>query len=305
MTEHLPVMLEQTLAALDPQPGARFVDGTLGLGGHAEAILERIAPAGTLLGLDRDPEMLTLAEERLARFGNAFRGVRASFSRLPEVVRGSGAEKLDGILLDLGLCSAQLDRPERGFSFGAAARSAPLDMRMDRTHGESATELLSRVELEELAGILRNGEVPHARRVAQALLRRRPLRTVGDVLDALSELALPRRRHHPATLVFQALRMAVNRELRELEAALESGAELLARGGRFAVLSYHSGEDRRVKEFFSREVKGCICPPDLPVCGCGRVPRFRHLLRGARPSAAEVALNPRARSARLRAGERL
>ena len=303
-------MLEETVAALAPRPGARLVDGTLGLGGHAEALLEKIGPDGYLIGLDRDAELLARATARLARFGPAFRGVHARFSALGDVVRGAEADPVDGVLLDLGVCSAQLDDAERGMSFSPDARDAPLDMRMDRTRGEPCHELLARMDEAELAAVLREGGVPSPRRVARALVTwsrsaGRPLRTAGDLLDALATVRLPRRRHHPATLVFQALRMATNDELGELSQALEASVEVLASGGRLAVLAYHSGEDGCVKGFLDREVKGCICPPDLPVCGCGRVPRLVHVVRGQRPSAAEVAANPRARSARLRAGERL
>ena len=305
MPEHLPVMLQETLDALAARPGARFVDGTLGLGGHAAALLEKTAPDGQLIGIERDATMLERARERLARYGSRFRGVHARFSALADVVQGAGADPVDGILLDLGLNSAQLDDAKRGLSFREDARDAALDMRMDQSRGETAAELLSRVDERDLEALLRDGEVPAPRRVARALIERRPLRTVGELLDALSAVVLPRRRHHPATLVFQALRMAVNDELRELEIALDDSIDLLTCGGRLAVLSYHSGEDRRVKTFIAREVRGCICPPDLPACGCGRTPRLRHIARGQQASDHELRANPRARSARLRAGERL
>jgi 16S rRNA (cytosine1402-N4)-methyltransferase len=281
------------------------VDATLGLGGHAEALLEATSPDGQLIGIDRDSHMLALARERLARFGSRLRAVQARFSAVADVVRGAGADPVDGILLDLGLCSAQIDDPERGFSFREEARSALLDMRMDPTRGESAAQLLARADEDELIQVLGEGDVPAPRRVARALVAGRPIPTVGALLDALEGVRLPRRRHNPATLVFQALRVAVNQELSELETALESSVELLAPGGRLVVLSYHSGEDRRVKQFFAREQRGCICPPDLPRCGCGREPRLHSLVRGQQASAEEIEHNPRARSARLRAGERL
>ena len=305
MTGHLPALLDETLDALAPRAGGCYVDGTLGLGGHTRALLERIGPDGQVIGLDRDAEMLERARGQLAEFGPRFRGVHARLSALGDVVRGAGADPVDGILLDLGLCSAQLDDPERGLSFAERARDHLLDMRMDRSRGETAAQLLSRLGEEELQAALREGDVPAPRRVARALHEHRPVRTVGDLLDALGSVKLPRRRHHPATLVFQALRMAVNDEAQELDSALESGVELLASGGRLAVISYHSGEDRRVKNFMAREVRGCICPPALPACGCGRVPRLRHVVRGQGASDAEIRRNPRARSARLRAGERL
>jgi len=202
------------------------------------------------------------------------------------------------------VCSAHLDRIERGMSFRAGDAPVPLDMRMDRPSGETAAELLARVSRDELAALLREGGVPMPGRIARVLDEKRPIRTVQELVAALEGIRLPARRHHPATLVFQALRMAVNDELAELDAGLESALDVLAVSGRLAVLSYHSGEDRRVKQFMAREAKGCICPPDLPVCGCGRVPRLRILARGDAPSPAELRRNPRARSARLRGGER-
>ncbi len=302
---HLPVMVAPVLRALDPRPDAHIVDATLGLGGHAEALLRELGPEGHVTGIDRDGEMLALAIERLSPFGERFRGVQARLSFLGDVLRGQGLELVDGILMDLGICSAQLDDPARGFSFRAEAAEVPLDMRMDRSRGETAASWLERVDQDELTEALRVGDVPAPRRVARALHARRPLRTVGDLLTALEGVKLPRRRHHPATLVFQALRMAVNDELHELESALDASVEWLAPRGRLAVLSYHSGEDRRTKEFLNSEARGCICPPELPFCGCGRKPRMRIVVRGEHASRAEIAANPRARSARLRAGERL
>jgi 16S rRNA (cytosine1402-N4)-methyltransferase len=177
-------------------------------------------------------------------------------------------------------------------------------MRMDQDRGETAAELLARLDEAELTAVLREGGVPAPRRSARAIRSRLPIRTTHELREALRGIKLPRRRHHPATLVFQALRIAVNDELRELESALESAVELLAPGGRLAVLSYHSGEDRRVKEFLVREARGCICPPDLPRCGCGRSPRLEILTKGEGPDPDEVLRNPRARSARLRAAKR-
>ena len=302
---HIPVMLDPVLRVLDPQPNARIVDATLGLGGHAEALLERLGPGGRVIGIDRDGELLSLASERLSRFGERFRGVQARISFVADVVRGQGLESVDGILMDLGVCSVHLDDPQRGFSFRAEAQDVPLDMRMDRSRGETAAAWLARADLDELTQALRDGDVPAPRRVARALHSRRPLRTVGDLLTALDSVALPRRRHHPATLVFQALRIAGNDEFHELETALDASVELLAPRGRLAVLSYHSGEDRRTKEFMKGEARGCVCPPELPYCGCGRVPRMRIVARGEKPSDDEIARNPRARSARLRGAERL
>ena len=301
---HAPVMVAEVLELLEPAPGARIVDATTGHGGHAEAILERLGEDGVLVGLDRDPEMLAVAEARLARFGARARLFHARFSFLRDVVAAAGVAPVDGVLFDLGVCSAHLDKLERGMSFRAGDAPVALDMRMDRSSGETAAELLARVDEAELAQLLDDGGVPGARRVARALCARRPISTVQELVAAVEAVPLPRRRHHPATLVFQALRMAVNDELAELDAGLESAVQALRTGGRLAVLSYHSGEDRRVKAFLAREAKGCICPPDLPVCGCGRTPRVRVSARGRKASPAELRRNPRARSARLRGGVR-
>ncbi|MEX2209000.1 MAG: 16S rRNA (cytosine(1402)-N(4))-methyltransferase RsmH [Myxococcota bacterium] len=301
---HEPVMVAEVLELLAPRPDAHIVDATTGHGGHAEAILGRLGPQGLLVGLDRDPEMLAVAEERLRGFGARAKLFHARFSFLREVAAAAGALPVDGVLLDLGVCSAHLDRIERGMSFRAGDAPVPLDMRMDRSSGETAAELLARVSRDELAQILRDGGVPTPGRIARVLDQKRPIATVQALVAALAGVRLPARRHHPATLVFQALRMAVNDELAELDAGLECALDVLAESGRLAVLSYHSGEDRRVKRFMAREAKGCVCPPDLPVCGCGRTPRLRILARGDGPSPAELRRNPRARSARLRGGER-
>ena len=301
---HVPVMVESALRLLAPRPGARIVDATVGAGGHAEAILHRLGSDGNLIGMDRDPEMLALAETRLRPCPGSFRLVHARLSSLRQVVDDSGLEPVDGVLLDLGLCSAQLDDRERGFSFRPGSEPSPLDMRMDRRQGRSAAELLEQLDDEALAEVLRAGGVPYARRVTRALRAHMPIRTTRELVDALADTPLPRRRHHPATLVFQALRMATNEEAQELESGLDASVEVLAPRGRLAVLSYHSGEDRRVKQFLTREERGCVCPPRLPRCACGRSPRLRVLVRGERPSPEEIRDNPRARSARLRGAER-
>ena len=308
---HVPVMLEEVLDLLSLKPGGRILDATLGLGGHAVEIARRLGPNGVVIGLDRDPELLKRARERLLPAGEArragaeFRLFHSRFSRLREVVAAAGETQIDGVLLDLGVCSVHLDEAERGFGFRTASEDVPLDMRFERTCSEeSAAELLARVDEPELVAILRAGEVPAPRRVAREIRARLPLRSTRDLEAASRAAGLPRRRHHPATLVFQALRIAVNQEFEELARALDAALDVLGPGGRLVVLSYHSGEDRRVKNFVRREQRGCICPPRLPVCGCGRSPRMRALGRLRRPSEDEVRANPRARSARLRAGER-
>ncbi len=297
-------MVAEVLDVLALRSDSTVVDATTGHGGHAEAILERLGPDGMLVGLDRDPEMLEVAEARLRRFGARAKLFHARFSFLREVATAAGAVPVDGVLLDLGVCSAHLDQIERGMSFRVGDAPVPLDMRMDRSIGETAAELLARIDRADLEQLLRDGGVAAAGRVARVLDERRPINTVQELVAALDGVRLPDRKHHPATLVFQALRMAVNNELAELDAGLESALDVLAQGGRLAVLSYHSGEDRRVKQFMAREAKGCICPPNLPVCGCGRLPRLRIVARGLKPSPAEVRMNRRVRSARLRGGER-
>jgi len=301
---HLPVMVESVLRVLSPRPGEHIVDATVGLGGHAEVILRHLGPHGRLIGIDRDRQMLRRAEQHLRGFGRAVSLVQARLSYLGQVVEGGGAKQVDGILMDLGVCSAQLDERARGFSFRDVDEPVPLDMRMDQERGETAAELLARLDETELTQVLRDGGVPAPRRIARALHSRLPVRTTRDLREALRDTKLPRRRHHPATLVFQALRIAVNDELNELEQALENAVELLAPGGRLAVLSYHSGEDRRVKTFLAREERGCICPPDMPRCGCGRSPRLKLVARGLRPDPDEILRNPRSRSARLRGAVR-
>ncbi len=309
---HQPVLLEETLHWLDARPGRLIVDGTLGDGGHAEAILERTAPDGRLVGLDRDPEALRVAGSRLSRFGARVALAHASFRDLAGVLAEAGTPRVDGVLLDLGVSSRQLDQPERGFRFGAETASATaLDMRMDPTRGESAGELLAQASEAELARWFREyGELPGAGRLAREIVRRRvdrPLRTTADLLDAIRAARIGGgRKHNPATLVFQALRIAVNDELGALDQGLGAAIDALAPGGRLCVIAYHSLEDRIAKQRFAREERPCTCAPSAPVCSCGKKPRLVRATRKAvRPSESEVRNNPRARSARLRAAEKL
>jgi 16S rRNA (cytosine1402-N4)-methyltransferase len=306
------VLVAQCLELLDAAPGRLVVDATLGDGGHAEAILERSSPNGRLIGLDRDPDALRIAGARLGRFGTRLTLEHASFRELGAVLVRLAVRSVDGVLFDLGVSSRQLDTPERGFRFAeASAAATPLDMRMDTDAGPTAAELLARASQAELESWLREyGELPGARRLARTLVERRrrePLRTTADLLGAIAEARVGGgRRHHPATLVFQALRIAVNDELGALAEGLEAAISALAPGGRICVIAYHSLEDRLVKRTFEQERRGCICPPKLPVCQCGRRPRLERLTRRAlRADDAEVAQNPRARSARLRAARRL
>jgi len=306
---HRPVLLEETLAALGCRPGGFWVDGTIGMGGHAQAILRATSPGGRLLGCDRDSEALQRARGRLASFGERAVLRHADHRNLPGILDEIGIETVDGILLDLGVSSFQLDDPGRGFSF---QKDGPLDMRMDRTQPVTAATLVGTLSERDIASILaRFGEEPAARRIARAIVAERvksPLdstaRLAGVVAGAAGSM---RRRHvHPATRSFQALRIAVNQELAGLDRLLEDLALRLCSGGRLAVISFHSLEDRIVKDTFRGLAHRCRCPRDLPVCGCGRPDRVRLVgRRPIRPSPAEVRDNPRSRSARLRAAERL
>ena len=311
---HQPVLLDECLANLGPggEPGATVVDGTVGTGGHAEAILARTAPDGRLIGFDRDEEALRVARRRLAAFGERVSLVHASFRDLTRVLAECRTPRVHAVLLDLGMSSLQLDAAERGFRFAEeGAEQAPLDMRMDRSSGATAAELLQRADEATLARwFAEYGELPGARRLARSLVaerRRRELASAADLLRVVRAAGVGRgRRHHPATLVFQALRIAVNDELGALEAALDQAPGVLLPGGRLLVIAYHSLEDRAVKQRIAALERGCICPPQLPVCRCGRKPELRRVTRKAiRPGAAELRANPRARSARLRVAERL
>jgi 16S rRNA (cytosine1402-N4)-methyltransferase len=308
---HLPVMVKEVMVALSPLPGSFHVDATLGSGGHAVRILESNAPDGRLLGIDADPLALARAERRLATYGERAVLRQANFEDLASVAPAAGFARVDGILLDLGLSSNQLADDARGFSFRS---SGPLDMRFDPARGRPASDLIAGEDARSLAAIFRNyGEERFADRIARTIVRerdRRPIESAAQLAD-LVERAVPRagraaRRIHPATRVFQALRIAVNRELEVLPRALAAAVELLRPGGRLVVISYHSLEDRIVKRFIAAERRGCVCPPELPVCVCGRAPRLRPVGRSPeRPTSEEIAANPRARSARLRVAERL
>jgi len=311
--DHIPVLLEESLQHLALAPGMIVVDGTLGGGGHSEAMLERTAPDGRVIGLDVDDDALAAASARLAPFGDRFRCVKSSFRRLDEVVRELAVEPVDAVLLDLGVSSHQLDVPQRGFRFAReSAETTPLDMRMDPASStETAAELLQRASAEELHRLFeRYGELPGSKRLARAIVERRravPLRTSADLLQVIDDTGIGAgRKHNPATLVFQALRIAVNDELHALEEGIDAALEVLRPGGRLVVLAYHSLEDRIVKQRLRTEAKGCVCPPRQPICTCGRAPRVRVLTR--RPVGAsdeEARHNPRARSVRLRAAERI
>jgi 16S rRNA (cytosine1402-N4)-methyltransferase len=309
---HRPVLERESLTALALRPGLRVLDGTVGGGGHAEAILELIGPNGSLIGLDVDPEALAAAAARLARFAGCVHLEHASFRELRRVLQSLSIDRIDAVLLDLGVSSRQIDAPERGFRFSEdTAEMTPLDMRMDPRLPETAAELLASRSAPEIAQWLRSyGELDGAERLAREIERARrdaPLVTTRDLLRAIERSGVGRdRRHHPATLVFQALRIAVNDELGALAEGLDAALDALAPGGRIAVIAYHSLEDRMVKQRFRAEARGCVCPPRQPVCTCGKQPRVRIVTpRAIRATESEVAANPRARSARLRVAERL
>ena len=309
---HLPVMVEEVVTMLAAVPGSLQIDATLGGGGHAERILEASDPDGRLLGLDADGAAIARVKARLApRFGDRLRLRQANFRELAAVGPAEGFGSVDGCLFDLGLSSFQLADAGRGFGIRTGG---PLDMRFDTGRDVPAADLLASLDAAELTALFRKyGEEPFAGRIARAIVEARrvaPVRTAEE-LAALIERVAParapgRRRVHPATRVFQALRIAVNEELDALETGLAAALDLLRPGGRLVVLSYHSLEDRIVKRFFQAERRGCTCPPEVPICVCGRAPRLRLVVsKGLVPGEAEIAANPRARSARLRAAERL
>jgi 16S rRNA (cytosine1402-N4)-methyltransferase len=304
---HIPVLFQEALDGLHIRPGGQYIDATVGGGGHAEGILAASSPGGRLLGLDQDPAAIEVARARLVPYVGQVVLVHSSFGRLAEMARINGFAPADGILFDLGFSSLQLADPARGLAFTV---DGPLDMRLDPTKaGNTAADLVNHLLSEDLAALLyRYGEEQQARRIAAAIVATRPLHTTGE-LAAVVEEAVGRRqreRIHPATRTFQALRIAVNDELDVLEAALPQAVEILAPGGRLVVISFHSLEDRLVKRFFRRESRDCICPPETPACTCDHRATLRLVTRKPiRPTADEAAANPRARSARLRAAERV
>lgn len=309
-TQHIPVLYQEVLNALKVVPGGLYLDGTLGAGGHAKGILEASAPNGQLLGLDADSEAVTFANSVLASYAQRTILVTANFSEMAAVASDWRIEKVDGILLDLGISSRQLSNPDRGFAF---SQSGPLDMRMNRQHGPTAADLISELSEDELADIIwRYGEERHSRRIARAIVSHRPLSTTKELANLVSRTQRrggkgpSRKTIHPATRTFQALRIAVNDELQALDAALPLARDLLRPGARLAVISFHSLEDRLVKQFFVRESKDCICPPEVPICVCDHQATMRIITRKPiRPSQEEVDHNPRSRSAKLRVAERL
>jgi 16S rRNA (cytosine1402-N4)-methyltransferase len=307
---HVPVMLNETIELLDVKPGGRYIDATFGGGGHSRAILDRSAPAGQLLALDADPAAVERGRSLVRESSARLTVVHANFAVVLDVAREHGFEQINGILFDLGLSSFQFDEHERGFSLHADVR---LDMRLDPTsEGPTAWEIVNEWPQDQIANVIyRYGEERRSRRIARAIVDRRdqdPIETNAE-LAGIVESALGGQRGariHPATKTFQAIRIAVNQELDSLGTALKSALDLLAPGGRVAVIAFHSLEDRIVKQFFQQEARDCICPPDLPVCNCDHKSTLRLVTRRpVIPTDEEQRANPRSRSARLRVAERI
>ena len=302
---HLPVLYQEIIDALHPHSPGKYVDGTVGAGGHARGILEKSAPEGCLLGLDVDPQALSISTQRLSAFSGRFTLVRASYTALSVEIQRLGWQAVDGILLDLGVSSMQIDTPERGFSF---LSDGPLDMRLNPDQPTTAADLLNTLDESELARIIYEyGEEPLSRRFARAIVQARPLHTTRQLADILLRASGSKRgRIHPATRTFQAIRIALNGELNSLNQTLPMAVESLAKEGRLAVISFHSLEDRIVKHFFQRESRDCICPPEQPVCTCNHHASLKILTRHPiEAGEEELKANPRARSARLRVIEKL
>lgn len=304
---HKPVLLEETIDALNIKPDGIYVDGTAGGGGHSSEILKRLSPNGRLISIDQDPDAIEAVTERFKDYKNSII-CKGNFSDVVSIVNGLGIESIDGIMLDIGVSSRQLDTPERGFSFHY---DAPLDMRMSQS-GASAYDLVNQLSYEQLVKIIsRYGEERFAKQITRAIIREREKQPIATTLQ-LAEIikaavpAAKRREGHPARQTFQALRIAVNGELDRLDEGLQGGFELLKPGGRMAVITFHSLEDRIVKRAMAKWCTGCTCPKDFPVCVCGNKPKAELALRKpAEASEKELSENPRARSARLRAVTKL
>lgn len=305
---HVPVMLEPVIRELNIKPDGIYVDGTLGGAGHSSVIASKLT-TGLLIGVDRDRDAIEAASGRLAPYGGRVMIVKDEYVNIPEILKAHGIPGVDGILLDLGVSSWQLDAPERGFSY---MNDAPLDMRMDREQLRTAADIVNEEDERELTRILREyGEEKFARAIARRIVARRklgPIRTTGELVGIVEE-SIPRKAKlkggHPAKRTFQALRIALNGELDEISQAVENLADCLNPGGRFTVITFHSLEDRIVKDGFRTLENPCVCPPDFPVCVCGRKSKGRVLTRKPiLPDEEEIRLNPRAKSAKLRVFEK-
>jgi 16S rRNA (cytosine1402-N4)-methyltransferase len=301
---HTPVLLPEVLKALAVQPGGRYIDCTLGGGGHAAAILDNSSPGGQLLGIDADPKALEAARERLQHYKESVLLANDNFVNLQSICIKYDFFPVHGILFDLGLSSLQLNGSNRGFSFQL---DAPLDMRFSPDQKVSAADIVNTTSEAKLAQIIRTyGEESQSNRIARNIIEERPVRTTRQLARLIEKAVGRRGKIHPATKTFQALRIAVNHELEYLESALRQAVELLGYEGKLVVISYHSLEDRIVKQFMRLESSGCICPPSTPVCVCGHTPRLRLTNKKViTPTEAEIKTNPRSRSAKLRAAERI
>ncbi len=302
---HQSVLYQESINLLQPKNHGKYIDGTLGAGGHAAGILDSSQPEGQLLGLDIDDQALGIAKARLAGFGSRAIIKKDSYANLLAQLRAINWPCADGILLDLGLSSMQMDTAERGFSF---IQDAPLDMRFNKSQKRTAAEIINTWSEKDLVKILWEfGEEPRSRQIAANIMDQRPITTTGQLAALVLRVYKGKRgKIHPATLTFQALRIAVNEELDTLERGLETALAALCRGGRLAVISFHSLEDRKVKQLFQRESRDCICPPEQPGCVCGHKASVRLITKKAIiPSQEEVVINPRARSAKLRVVEKL
>jgi 16S rRNA (cytosine1402-N4)-methyltransferase len=304
---HTPVLLDEVLKLLDCHPGQVIVDGTVGGGGHAYEILKRIIPGGFLIGIDRDPNALEAAQKKLEEFEGCFKLVHANFADVKEVLKSLGIDAVDGMLLDLGVSSYQLEERARGFTY---MQDAPLDMRMDPTQTFSAYNVVNEYSQQELERVIREyGEERWAKRIAEFIVKSRPIGSTGELVDVIKR-AIPaaarREGPHPAKRTFQAIRIEVNQELNLLPRAIESAVEVLKPGGRLCIISFHSLEDRIVKQMFRSLSNPCTCPPDSPICICGRRPLVKVLTsKPVTPTSSEVSENPRSRSAKARCCQKL
>ncbi len=306
---HEPVLLPEIITALRCQPDAVYIDGTVGAGGHAAAILTDSAPDGQLFALDQDDMALAIAQSQLAKFGQRVTLWQANFDQLAQIAQRHHLPLVDGILLDLGVSSMQIEQPERGFSFQA---DGFLDMRMDLTAGQTAADLVNHLSEIELAALIyRYGEERQSRRIAKAIVKSRPIFRTVSLAEVVTKAKVPstqsnHRKIHPATQTFQALRIAVNDELGALERVLPQTLKLLKSGGRLAIISFHSLEDRIVKRFFQQESKDCICSSEQPICTCSHQATIQIITKKPiTASSAEITKNPRSRSAKLRVIERV
>ncbi len=302
---HTPVMVPEIMQALKTQPGGRYIDGTLGEGGHSKSILNAVEPGGQVLGLDADAEAITVATERLMEHGDAFLAINTNFRDIRATALRYEFVPVHGVLFDLGVSSLQLDRESRGFSF---RRSDPLDMRFSFDQQLTAADIVNEYAESELADLIFHlGEDRAARRIARLIVQKRPINTSLELAELIEKVS-PRRgkRMHPATRTFQAIRIAVNDELSALETALEQAVSLLGQCGRLAVISYHSLEDRIVKNFIRKQASDCICPPGTPVCRCNHLATLKMISRRPlTPTDSEIETNQRSRSAKLRVAERI